>query len=448
MRARQYSEGRGLRRLPLRHPARHRLHGGERFDARRRLLPRPELPGHRPRRRTRRRSPSMLAQRPRNPRFSARPVRAVHRIVDAMVDPTGPRSRSSRTGSTSSRSRSSTGPTPSSVRRILDEKREVACAGSSRRSATSSRGWRGAIRRHQHRDVVPLPRRLRSPGPVADDALIFQDRITGMLDAHLSNVSNRLNEVMKVLTVVATIFMPLTLLAGLYGMNVAAAVSRRRRRAVLVAGLASCRSRRRHAACSAGGAGFERGQDHPPRRRPRQPDRRRRGRRAAGLGRQGAGRERDRRRARAGSRIHVELGGKKQVRVEDDGEGMEPEDARLAIERHATSKIRRADDLAAIRDARVSRRGAAVDRVGVAFRAAHAGARAATAAPRFASTAGRSRRSSRSARPRARVIEVNDLFYNLPARRKFLKSDGAEIGAGVADRHAAGAGVSGGRASR
>jgi DNA mismatch repair protein MutL len=46
--------------------------------------------------------------------------------------------------------------------------------------------------------------------------------------------------------------------------------------------------------------------------------------------------------------IHVELGGKKQVRVEDDGEGMTPEDARLAIERHATSKIRKADDLAAI----------------------------------------------------------------------------------------------------
>src|SRR5207237_1735492 len=46
--------------------------------------------------------------------------------------------------------------------------------------------------------------------------------------------------------------------------------------------------------------------------------------------------------------IHVELGGKKQVRVEDDGEGMDPDDARLAIERHATSKIRGADDLAAI----------------------------------------------------------------------------------------------------
>src|SRR6187551_2177534 len=46
--------------------------------------------------------------------------------------------------------------------------------------------------------------------------------------------------------------------------------------------------------------------------------------------------------------ITVELGGKKLIRVDDDGEGMEPEDARLAIERHATSKIRRADDLGAI----------------------------------------------------------------------------------------------------
>ena len=46
--------------------------------------------------------------------------------------------------------------------------------------------------------------------------------------------------------------------------------------------------------------------------------------------------------------IHVEMGGKQQVRVEDDGEGMDPDDARLAIERHATSKIRRADYLGAI----------------------------------------------------------------------------------------------------
>jgi magnesium transporter len=55
---------------------------------------------------------------------------------------------------------------------------------------------------------------------IADDALIFQDRISGILEAHLSSVSNRLNAVMKVLTVVSVIIMPLTLLAGLYGMNV------------------------------------------------------------------------------------------------------------------------------------------------------------------------------------------------------------------------------------
>ena len=47
--------------------------------------------------------------------------------------------------------------------------------------------------------------------------------------------------------------------------------------------------------------------------------------------------------------IHIEFGGKKRIRVEDDGEGMDAEDARLAVERHATSKIRSAGDLAAIR---------------------------------------------------------------------------------------------------
>ena len=55
---------------------------------------------------------------------------------------------------------------------------------------------------------------------ISDDAMIFQDRISGILDAHLSNVSNRLNEVMKVLTVLTTVFMPLTLLTGMYGMNI------------------------------------------------------------------------------------------------------------------------------------------------------------------------------------------------------------------------------------
>src|SRR5574339_1247334 len=47
--------------------------------------------------------------------------------------------------------------------------------------------------------------------------------------------------------------------------------------------------------------------------------------------------------------VTIELGGKKLIRVEDDGEGMEPDDARLAIERHATSKIAGPEDLSAIR---------------------------------------------------------------------------------------------------
>src|SRR5215203_3364870 len=47
--------------------------------------------------------------------------------------------------------------------------------------------------------------------------------------------------------------------------------------------------------------------------------------------------------------IVIELGGKKLIRVEDDGEGMDADDARLAVERHATSKISRPDDLGAIR---------------------------------------------------------------------------------------------------
>ncbi len=55
---------------------------------------------------------------------------------------------------------------------------------------------------------------------LADEAMFFQDRITGILDAHLSAVSNSLNQVMKVLTIIATLFMPLTVFTGMYGMNV------------------------------------------------------------------------------------------------------------------------------------------------------------------------------------------------------------------------------------
>src|SRR6185436_5570655 len=54
----------------------------------------------------------------------------------------------------------------------------------------------------------------------SDEVTILQDRMTGVLEGYLSAISNRLNQVMKVLTVVSTILLPMTLLAGLWGMNV------------------------------------------------------------------------------------------------------------------------------------------------------------------------------------------------------------------------------------
>ena len=54
---------------------------------------------------------------------------------------------------------------------------------------------------------------------VIDTVETFRDILTGMLDVYLSSVSNRMNEVMKVLTIIATIFIPLTFIAGVYGMN-------------------------------------------------------------------------------------------------------------------------------------------------------------------------------------------------------------------------------------
>jgi magnesium transporter len=54
---------------------------------------------------------------------------------------------------------------------------------------------------------------------VIDTIETYRDMVSGMLDIYLSSVSNRLNSVMKVLTIIATIFMPLTFIAGVYGMN-------------------------------------------------------------------------------------------------------------------------------------------------------------------------------------------------------------------------------------
>ncbi len=54
---------------------------------------------------------------------------------------------------------------------------------------------------------------------VIDTVETFRDMLSGMHDTFLSSISNRMNEVMKVLTIIATIFIPLTFIAGIYGMN-------------------------------------------------------------------------------------------------------------------------------------------------------------------------------------------------------------------------------------
>jgi len=54
---------------------------------------------------------------------------------------------------------------------------------------------------------------------IIDTVEMFRDTVSGLLDIYLTSVSNRMNEVMKVLTIIATIFIPLTLIAGVYGMN-------------------------------------------------------------------------------------------------------------------------------------------------------------------------------------------------------------------------------------
>jgi DNA mismatch repair protein MutL len=123
--------------------------------------------------------------------------------------------------------------------------------------------------------------------------------------------------------------------------------------------------------------------------------------------------------------IHVEFGGKKQVRVEDDGEGMDPDDARLAIERHATSKIRRADDLAAILT--LGFRGEALPSIAsVSHFVLRTRARGRQSGTELRVNGGTVSSVVEAASAEGTSVEVNDLFYNLPARRKFLKSDAAE----------------------
>jgi magnesium transporter len=150
------------------------------------------------------------------------PVPLLHRIVDRMVDRYLPEVEEFEDALDKVEEAVFRHPKPSVVRDILRLKRDVSTL---RRITTPQRDVIGRLARREFVDIsTEMAFRFRDVYDhvvrVNEAALLLHDRITGILEAHLSNVSNRLNEVMKVLTVVSTIILPLTLLAGLWGMNV------------------------------------------------------------------------------------------------------------------------------------------------------------------------------------------------------------------------------------
>ena len=123
--------------------------------------------------------------------------------------------------------------------------------------------------------------------------------------------------------------------------------------------------------------------------------------------------------------VTIELGGKKLIRVDDDGVGMDAEDAQLAIERHATSKIRSSTDLDGIRT--LGFRGEALPSIASVSRfRLRTRARGEESGTEVRVEGGQNLTVKEVGAPEGTSIEVAELFYNLPARRKFLKSDSAE----------------------
>jgi DNA mismatch repair protein MutL len=127
-------------------------------------------------------------------------------------------------------------------------------------------------------------------------------------------------------------------------------------------------------------------------------------------------------------RIEVELvqGGRSAVRVVDDGCGMDPDDALLALERHATSKITTAGDLDHI--ATLGFRGEALPSMAAVSRfALLTSADPERGGVRITVDGGRILGVEGASRARGTTVEVRDLFFNTPARRKFLRAPATEL---------------------
>ena len=126
-------------------------------------------------------------------------------------------------------------------------------------------------------------------------------------------------------------------------------------------------------------------------------------------------------------RVETESGGRRMIRVIDDGHGMAHDDALLAFERHATSKLRTADDLLSI--ATLGFRGEALPTIAAVSRLLLETRDAAEAeGTRVEFASGKLVSVKPAGLPAGTTISVADLFYSVPARRKFLKSDTTELG--------------------
>jgi len=129
------------------------------------------------------------------------------------------------------------------------------------------------------------------------------------------------------------------------------------------------------------------------------------------------------------TRVSVEISGagRKRLRVADNGCGMSPQDCALALERHATSKIKDIDDLSTL--GTFGFRGEALYAAAAVSRLTMTSAQAgAKQGWRVTAEAGKILSSGPAAAAPGTVVELNDLFFNTPARLKFLKSDAYERG--------------------
>jgi magnesium transporter len=150
------------------------------------------------------------------------PAAVMHRIIDSMVENYRPEIDALEEQIDKLEEEAIVGQQGDLMSSILGVKRDLA---SLRRVVVPQRDVVGRLARrefplindeitYRFRDVYDQFVRL------TEEAILFQDRISGVLEAHLSTVSNRLNVVVKVLTVISTIFLPLTVLTGMWGMNV------------------------------------------------------------------------------------------------------------------------------------------------------------------------------------------------------------------------------------